>query len=335
MRYELLILFTLFMLSCKKDDNPVSQQTSNTSPEFTIVFNLANEDSLPMYLHCAFDGKCNWQDSALVFSYANGDSFSVKLFVAKSVPYRTTRLDSSTESHFDFTSFYYPCNGKYSTKERNAKGSLTITLLTSDRKWIMGTFQGVLKQLSSNDSLTITDGSFVALWSYPTGSFPNGIIPLKIGNTWTYRETNFNPNGSVSSVTQYGLIVTKDTIAQNERWFQFSSGSWGRNSQDGLLLNMFHSWDDIVLAYKYTATVGDMCEALDYVTTKVISTNDVISVPKGSFSCYKYQSNRTDFPDNRLEMIEWFSPNIGLVRKEEWGLGYLSSVSELTAYTLN
>jgi hypothetical protein len=164
----------------------------------------------------------------------------------------------------------------------------------------------------------------------PTGSSntgSGGIIPLKIGNSWTFRITS--ASGTFTATNS----INQDTTINNEKWFLVGSNTWGTNRADGFWF--IKGTNPPLLAYKYPASVGDSCQAAYYLSTKILSINDTITVPAGRFPCYKYQSNRTDYPDHRLEMIEWYAPNIGPVRIKQYSSGNLSSVSELTAYTLN
>lgn len=122
---------------------------------------------------------------------------------------------------------------------------------------------------------------------------PTYIVPLAIGNQWTTRTSNYNAEGKLRSSSIRTSQIISDTTIDGERWFVAhtpasgdnpSSTSLGTNRPDG-----FYTLRSGVpmLSAKYPASVGDSYQGFGG-DVKVVSTNEKISVPKGTFICYQY-----------------------------------------------
>jgi len=153
---------------------------------------------------------------------------------------------------------------------------------------------------------------------------PDVIVPLTVNNQWTYRRTFFDSTGTVTSVDTFMNYVRRDTIIQGETWA--STSYWGscRNNSDGYWFYYLQP----VLQYKYPAAAGDFF-MLQQDTVRVVSTNQQVTVPFGTFACYDYQRTFFGLPYHSL-----VCPKLGLVR-DEWvvrvngGSPYVSARVEL------
>lgn len=157
----------------------------------------------------------------------------------------------------------------------------------------------------------------------PPSEIPE-IVPLKVGNTWSYQTTVYDTSGNIVSTTVDSFSVIADTIINGQKRFIFSTGVIRWNNVFGFWITMS---PDSVLFFKYPANVGD-----EYgYGLKVICKDSTIVVPGGAFKCYGYSVNVA---------IDYVSPGVGLV-KEEWykdklsGDKYLYQKQELLDYRLN
>lgn len=124
----------------------------------------------------------------------------------------------------------------------------------------------------------------------PKKSNKNEIVPLSVGTYWKYKYTDYdtiNPKISFSEER-----ITKDTTINNVKYFVleklFSKNkSFCYNDNNGY----FQNSKDYNVFVKYPAQVGEIFYMNPYSdTVKVISVNQKITVPAGTFECYHYQS---------------------------------------------
>jgi hypothetical protein len=150
------------------------------------------------------------------------------------------------------------------------------------------------------------------------------IVPLKVGNWWSYQTTVYDTSGDIVSTHIDSIFVVKDTLVNGKKYFILSTGVMRWNNDSGLWIPFT---PDSTLLYKYPAQVGDKYG----INLKVICKDSSIVVPKGSFKSYGYSGAvATDF----------VSPGVGLI-KEEWyknnsiGIKYIYQKQELLDYHLN
>ena len=149
------------------------------------------------------------------------------------------------------------------------------------------------------------------------------IVPLNVGNSWSYQTTVYDTLGSVVSTTIDSFSVASDTLINGKKYFNLSTSVLRWNNTVGFWMT---TPSDSLLLYKYPANVGD-----EYSNTlKVICKDSSIVIPKGTFKCYGYSGTVA---------IDYVSPGIGLI-KEEWfknkfdGVKYLYQKQELLNYQL-
>lgn len=155
------------------------------------------------------------------------------------------------------------------------------------------------------------------------------ILPLEIGNKWEYKTSL---EGEINDMT---AMIFKDTIINNERWFNYGGCLLMINREDGLWLRFY---DDITnkwieeLRYKYPAVAGEQySDSLDFV--KVLSVNERITVPAGTFNCYVYRIPL--FEDNYMDF--YLCPGIGGIKTvsyENWNGHEIYEYQVLQSYSL-
>jgi hypothetical protein len=158
------------------------------------------------------------------------------------------------------------------------------------------------------------------------------IMPLKVGNSWTFR-VNFNDtNGVPISTSDVTLSITRDTTMGNEKWHSLGS-SWATNRSDGLW--SLNNAGNAYLVLKYPAKVNDTYNS-DGEQIVVTSINQAVTVAQGQFSCYVYRS----LASGSSEYVQYCAPNVGWVKFEGYsrtmsGRSYVAVAYELKGLVLN
>jgi len=134
------------------------------------------------------------------------------------------------------------------------------------------------------------------------------IVPLKIGNQWTFVRTEFDTLGSITRIDTIQYKIIEDTLINNQKWFRQSY--WTvlyRNDEEGF-------WEynnEPKLAYKYPAQEGSIFYNNYGWKVTVISTDTLINTPLGILHCYQYQLDFYGFKTNNF-----LSPGFGFVYME-------------------
>jgi hypothetical protein len=144
------------------------------------------------------------------------------------------------------------------------------------------------------------------------------IMPLKVGNQWTYEYTWSAT--VISPVKRLTLVTTivADTIIQNEEWFRTGSSWYYSNRSNGVYglgLKVIHVPSMVA---KYPCMVGDtfFCEDVG-AFKKVISTNEVVATSLGNFICIHYQYTSMDLSGiAQWRFDEFYCPNYGLIKRD-------------------
>ena len=130
------------------------------------------------------------------------------------------------------------------------------------------------------------------------------IYPLKVGNKWTFRETYLSSSGTVFGSDTVSQTIVGEEMINGEKWFLLTSTAYVdqliTTKQDGIYL-YYPDINSVVLKYKYPAAMGveytsgyeEWTGALLTLVTfqmTVDSTNEVVTVPKGTYQCYNYDA---------------------------------------------
>jgi hypothetical protein len=156
------------------------------------------------------------------------------------------------------------------------------------------------------------------------------IFPLKTGNHWVYRTTT---NDTVTATHVNDVI--KDTLCNGEPWFVLtydnSVRTVCRNNTAGWWFQYQatpHSPETPSLYYRYPASVNEVYMTLDSTKVTVLSVSDIVTVPAGKFTCYRYHliHYREGF-----ECDEYLSPGTGLIWHVVYSPGSgITKVAEVT-----
>jgi len=151
------------------------------------------------------------------------------------------------------------------------------------------------------------------------------IVPLKVGNTWTYQFTMSDSLGNVWASFSQSTSIVSDTIISGRQTYVFSSGDFFWNDDTGFWAQT--SGKPPSLVYKYPANVGESYGLLNTVICK----DSTINTPKGSFKCYGYTFGIAN---------SYVAPGIGVIKTEYFqnrsnGSTYLFQKEELINYQIN
>ena len=114
---------------------------------------------------------------------------------------------------------------------------------------------------------------------------------------------------------------------------------------DGLWIRYDFAPDEIFFA-KYPAKVGDIFRHDSYILTKesspdplgeatadyiVSSTTESVTVPAGTFICYKYNADYYDTTSHQLidRFNKFYSPNVGMIKSEDFHLDSASQTLKI------
>jgi hypothetical protein len=137
------------------------------------------------------------------------------------------------------------------------------------------------------------------------------IVPLAIGNRWTIHTSVRSAEGRLISVQIENTQIQSDTIVDGERWFLMNNSGHNTictNRSDGFYVLRSGV---AMLRFKYPSDVGDRFRGIDG-EMRVVSVDEHVSVPKGSFVCYQYKT--TPIPGTSIYMC--CSPGVGIVNIE-------------------
>jgi hypothetical protein len=182
------------------------------------------------------------------------------------------------------------------------------------------------------------------------------IIPLKEGNVWYYKVTEFNSLGDILRIYTDSIRVFKEKSINNEKWFEvyfpmiseksilnMTNSDIGLNAKcvdfplyDGntLLLAKYPEINNTYYSGFIIDTINTSSTNLDTASIMFQSVNQSITVPKGNYDCIKYsgyfESQKASL-NGKPYMNTYFTPNFGLVKAETYPYGntYIRKVFEL------
>jgi len=173
-----------------------------------------------------------------------------------------------------------------------------------------------------------------------TPNEPQYLMPLAVGNYWIMVHSGFDSLGNNNYSESDTVNVTGKTTINGETWYHFQE-SVMINRTDGVYLYNSSSSESLLM-YKYPANEGEKW------TTKgtefsLLSKNENIIVPAGTFSCHKYHytDSSIDYTgDMRIfNFTDWICPGKGLIKEEIYlqinsGGNFLIDILELKDYKL-
>ena len=152
------------------------------------------------------------------------------------------------------------------------------------------------------------------------------LVPLKVGNNWTYKNTKYDPKGFEGESEQYTIILTSDSIFNGEAIYKPGLLSFPENQEgkfwllrnDGFYFLFLNDNDpQPKMIAKFPTFKGDSFGP-DSDSTKVEQTDFDYTVPAGTFKCIKYVNE--SFGDNEIQSrtIMYYAPGIGNIAIESY-----------------
>ncbi len=168
--------------------------------------------------------------------------------------------------------------------------------------------------------------------SSPSNEKSNEILPLKVGNEWWLKNT---PYIGDDSLERFNII--REAKYYDENWFLFNlfeKQTLMKNKSDGLWVIEFNEENPDgkkTLYYKFPASVGTITNIKNAKIT-LLSINEKVDVPLGSFNCYLY---RTEYESGYMNDI-YLSPGTGFVKmiyyKDSSGVKVVKTTCNLINY---
>ena len=153
------------------------------------------------------------------------------------------------------------------------------------------------------------------------------LIPLKLGNSWSYNFTMYDSSGVESYSKIQTETIDKDTTILNNTWYSYSNtphGVWYCNKSDGhwgyLEAPLTATQKDTsMLIYKFPVSGGEIYGNTEN-PVEVISTDKKITVPAGIFEVIHTISHFPVSDNYLLHSFETFiAPGIGKIKTMQIG----------------
>ncbi|MBD3673222.1 MAG: hypothetical protein HUJ26_06810 [Planctomycetaceae bacterium] len=180
----------------------------------------------------------------------------------------------------------------------------------------------------------------------------NAIMPIALGNSWTYRGTSVDADGTTVAEGPSRDVIRGMYESEAGSLYYLESddfGLWIQNTPQGnqdveIVLDDETSHLKMVgkptMYYRYPAKPGTTYDLLyggleedeAYSTITVAALEEEVTVPAGIFICVRYESHIKE--TGELERVEFVSPGTGLVKTEEYLDDKLTYTSVLTRYNI-
>ncbi|MCK5125220.1 MAG: hypothetical protein KAR42_03100 [candidate division Zixibacteria bacterium] len=176
-----------------------------------------------------------------------------------------------------------------------------------------------LPQPGSTNAISTSDASGNSSESITGKMADADIIPLNLGNLWTYQMFQIDTtNGKMNPTQKITYAIHRDTVMDNEVWYLIEgmgpNGTWGINRDDGFWI-IGPTGQPILLA-KFPGQIGDEYSKITgaaIIINRIESTGESVTVPSGSYFCYKYAQ---EFGGKSRTSYAYYSPGVGMVRLE-------------------
>jgi len=175
----------------------------------------------------------------------------------------------------------------------------------------------------------------------PIASGSDGLIPLKVGNSWTYQSTVYDLDSNITFQGTYLQEVLASIVIDKLTWYYIDkepkAGQYPRytNKEDGYY-ELYSANKIGELMFKYPCSKGESYFFSDhYINVLSIDTN--ITTTLGNFSCILYRRQFFDTGGSGQYFVtEWYvSPDIGIIKTYYFHPWHGTNNYELSSYILN
>lgn len=157
------------------------------------------------------------------------------------------------------------------------------------------------------------------------GSNNGVILPLSVGNKWTY-ELKYYTNNKLDSMNFLTYFIDSTYIFNNEIWYSLRANLYKgimplKNKHDGLYIYDPQDTVKPILWLKYPASIGDKWEIptkgdTDSTIYEVESIDSSIASNIGIHICYIYSVRYTWYSNHTTTSTHYYEPNLGLIKEE-------------------
>ena len=151
------------------------------------------------------------------------------------------------------------------------------------------------------------------------------VVPLKVGNEWIYKVTDYDTNGKLITSSFYKNTVLRDTVIHNSTWYILSNRYIVQNSPEGYV-HYNRSGSESIIIYQSSSQggVGYMYNYPTYdlwVMTTRSQETEAVSVPSGIYpsNVFKIEKQYKSQDGNNVNSInqhDYVSQGVGLVRTD-------------------
>ena len=148
---------------------------------------------------------------------------------------------------------------------------------------------------------------------------PPILIPLQVGNTWSYTQTETDKSGKSLGRIVVSARVVADQKIGSKHWFkyqEFGDDFWIRNGPGGQFEAVLEDDETSpgkntkeILYYRTSKNTLPFKYELEYGDMTLISKSKSVSTKAGKFKCYHYQLVESD-----LKIDMFIAPGKGLIK---------------------
>jgi len=148
------------------------------------------------------------------------------------------------------------------------------------------------------------------------------IIPLQIGNTWTYSCERIYENGEVELDTAINIVKSKKLV-DDEEWFEsfeFGYTYYTKNIKGDIWeldtveddKDKKPKFEEVMFIKNPIENLGNDYDYYEGLYFEISKRTHLIKTPKGEFECYKY--DLYDDYDNELFLTAYLAPGVGVIK---------------------
>ncbi len=157
------------------------------------------------------------------------------------------------------------------------------------------------------------------------------LFPMAIGNSWTYKKSNLDLTGNVTSTINVTLNIPRDTTIASETWYFYAYHGtifWTTRT-DGIWRWAFVAGQPSfpTLFLKYPTSIGDTITDTSSIYSKyitvTISLDSLKATPSGTYHCILYRQSYFWNDTLQSEDYLYYSVGVGWVATDAYAVDSL------------
>lgn len=157
------------------------------------------------------------------------------------------------------------------------------------------------------------------------------ILPLKVGNSWSYEAEEIDADGTVNNVFRYKKEITDVRHFGEETWYRAVNSEYPhanifyKFNIDGLYTRLPDYFGDHVFhQYMYRGDLGDLTDYQfrnfwsdenSHNQTEITNLERHITINNITYSCIEY-TTMIELQNSSKTLIEYFAPGLGLIERD-------------------